>query len=274
MVSKALTVRRGRALALPMAKAATAGAALVTEILDADAVQVLVDSQRLCEASKRHAVGDLDATKLLHARWLPDLASADSAYQSLLSVAQQWPSLTATEAGAMLSYLFTVMGKRKSDEAAAKLHACVDLFNPASNEIARALGLWKPVPRHPLVLALAIKQLMAQKTFEPSEAELREALSAVEEKLRAQRRWVFMWLQEFDRADALLFAQDRPAWDAAYGSFGSDVAGAMAAWLDDHEPRKDAKGNPVAESPRWKALNEIWDRKFDAEEKAAALVRL
>jgi hypothetical protein len=271
MVSKSVAVRQGRALALPMAKAAAAGAALMTATFGDHDARALIDSQRLRELSERHVFGDIDATKRVHREWLAELCAADSAYSSLYGIAHPRASLTATEAGAMLSYLFTVMGKRKTEEAAVKLHACVDLFNPASNDIAQALGLWKPVPTHPLVLALAIKKLLAEKIFEPSESELREALTAVEQKLRAQRRWVGIWLDQFDDADAMVFAQDRAAWDAAYAGFGSDVAGAMATRLEYRKDkgRQDINGNPTA--LRYEAINEIWERKFEAEEAAAAL---
>jgi hypothetical protein len=49
------------------------------------------------------------------------------------------------------------MAKRRNDEAAAKLMACVDIFSPASNALGSALGLWKPAPTHPVILAVAIK---------------------------------------------------------------------------------------------------------------------
>ena len=81
--------------------------------------------------------------------------------------------------------------------------ACVDIFSPASNALGPALGLWEAVPGHPVILAITIKQLMAEKTFEPAEAELREALAKVKQRLLAHEHYVNQWLNKVDRADRL-----------------------------------------------------------------------
>jgi hypothetical protein len=162
----------------------------------------------------------------------------------------------------MLHYLFGAMGKRRNDEAAAKLLACADIFSPASNALASALGMWKPVPGHPVILAITIKQLMAEKTFEPSEAELREALGKVKQRLLAHQHYVDQWLNKVDRADEIVFAFDRVAWDAAYARIDSKVPLLMRehAEFGGEGPCEDLdeNGNPeYPASPRWQALDDL-----------------
>ena len=125
------------------------------------------------------------------------------------------------------------------------------------------------VPTHPLVLALAIKQLMAEKTFEPAESELRAALEKVEQRLTLHRSYLSGWLGRLERADEIVFTFDRPAWDRAYANVHSDVPRQMRARLFEDgpgEPNED--GNEIPPSPRWQALNDLWETKLAAEEAA------
>src|SRR5262252_7985580 len=159
------------------AKPAASGLALINEVLDADIVQAMVDADRFrlqVQREDTYLGGEgeirpelLEGAKPLHRRWLPDSARAFAAYDCLTEMtfpgAQRFP-LTQADASTMLHYLFGAMGKRRNDEAAAKLLACVDTFSPASNALGPALGLWGSTPRHPAILAIAIKQLMAAKT--------------------------------------------------------------------------------------------------------------
>ena len=169
-------------------------------------------------------------------------------------------ALTYADATAMLHYLFRAMGKRRDDEAAAKLNACADVFSPASNALGHALGLWKPAPTHPVILALAINQLRAEKTFEPAKSELREALAKVEQRLSVHRGYLSQWLEKLERADAIVFAFDRPAWDAAYANVGWNVTAAM---------EEIAHFSSVDESDdRRQALAELAEAKLEAEQAA------
>jgi hypothetical protein len=108
-----------------------------------------------------------------------------------------------------------------------------------------------------VILALAIKQLMAAKLFEPVESELREALAKVQQKLVGRHKMLSHWCAKVERADALVYAFDRPTWDAAYANLPSDVPLAMLAIVDDEQ------------SARWRVLDQIWDKKYMAEEAAA-----
>jgi hypothetical protein len=269
----------GGALARPKAKPAAAGLALINEVLDADAVEALVHSESLQEQVQGEGsqtnLGDgqvsprfLDRAKPLHASWLPGIVRAVHVEKLLFTIMCGMPRVPLTQASAtaMLHYLFGAMGKRRGDEAAAKLLACTDIFSPASNALGKALGLWKPAPTHPAILAIAIKQLMAAKVYEPAEAELREALDKVEQRLALRRWYVGQWIDKLCRADEIVFTFDRPAWDAAYANASSDVPLQMQGQLFYEEPGED---DPP--SPHWLALNALWEAKLEAEQ-AAELV--
>jgi hypothetical protein len=268
----------GGALARPKAKPAAAGLALINEVLDADAVEALVHSslqEQVQGEGSQTNLGDgqvsprfLDRAKPLHASWLPGIVRAVHVEKLLFTIMCGMPRVPLTQASAtaMLHYLFGAMGKRRGDEAAAKLLACTDIFSPASNALGKALGLWKPAPTHPAILAIAIKQLMAAKVYEPAEAELREALDKVEQRLALRRWYVGQWIDKLCRADEIVFTFDRPAWDAAYANASSDVPLQMQGQLFYEEPGED---DPP--SPRWLALNALWEAKLEAEQ-AAELV--
>jgi hypothetical protein len=267
MVTKLLALSSGRALARPKAKSlASQGLALINKALNVDMVQAMVDAERFNrEQDAAPYLGEginpafLDRAKPMHARWLPKIARAVEVSDLLLPLRAP---LGQAQAGAMLAYLFHAMGKRRGDDATAKLLACTDMFSAASNSVGESLGLWKAAPRDPLVLAVAIKQLMASKVYEPAESELREALAKVKQRIGVQGWYVDQWISKLDRADAIVFACDRPAWEQAYAQANSDVVRQMRCQLElkDEGPSEDEDedGNPeFPPSPRWQALHDL-----------------
>jgi hypothetical protein len=72
------------------------------------------------------------------------------------------------------------------------------------------------------------------------------------------------WIDKLCRADEIVFTFDRPAWDAAYANASSDVPLPMQGQLFYEEPGED---DPP--SPRWLALNALWQAKLAEIEKAA-----
>jgi hypothetical protein len=170
------------------------------------------------------------------------------------------------EASAMLHFLFSLApGKRDDDERMLKLVACTEMFSPSNNLLGEATGLWKPVPQQPILLALAIKHLQATQTFEPSEPELRAAIATASRNAKRLEHNANEWLKRLRESDALMFKNDRPAWEAVYATVRSDVV--LAMYEDDEPPRGHA------DAPHWNALNAIWEAKYEAEEQAAALER-
>jgi hypothetical protein len=244
-------------------KPAAVGLALINDILDADVVQALSDAKQMTEVVQEAPtvcyydgrIGEtwLDNARPLHARWLKAALRAETAADLLYDVAFPRSPITPAEAGAMLRYLFAAKGKKRGDEARAKLASCIEIFSDRSNALGEATGLWKSVPRHRLVLALAIKQLMAKALYEPEECELREALATVKQRLSTLGRWASEWRQRLKCVDQTVFRFDRPAWDAAYAAVDSNVVLAMGAWEDDDD------------EPRNEALEALWERKQAAE---------
>jgi hypothetical protein len=257
--------------------AAAAGLALINKALNDEVVQAIVDADQFrAEMRTPEYLGEegderaawLRPAKPLHRRCLrnaPRALEVAHVLGDLIWFRPRW-QITQSEASQMLTYLFAAMGKRRGDDTTAKLLACADIFSPSSNALGAALDLWAPTPRHPAILALAIRQLMAAKVHEPAESELREALATVKQTIANQHHWVTQWLDVLERADRIVFRFDRPAWDAAYQAVDSRVAQAMLPTME--EPTLDDDGNRVAGSPRWQALQSLWQRKLEAEEAA------
>jgi hypothetical protein len=158
-MTEVVALSSGRAVARSQTKKQSDGLTLINEALDADVVQAMVNADRFSKQVQEAELVHLeqDQVRRLHRGWLPNITRAQEAYDLLSNLSLPRDPLTQADAGAMLQYLFGAMAKRRNDEAAAKLMACVDIFSPASNALGSALGLWKPAPTHPVILAVAIK---------------------------------------------------------------------------------------------------------------------
>ena len=196
---------------------------------------------------------------------LPSVAVVQAAYDELIEMTTTTRELrdpiTQEMAVTMLSVLFGAFSKRKADaENAIKLAACSSMFSPTTDIIGEATKLWKPLPKHPAVLWIAIKELIATQTFLPAPKELREAMMRARDRLLLLKLDAKRWLEFAEKADRIVFEQDRAAWAAAYAHLGSRVPSAMLARSNYGSEKDDAE--------RCVALEKLWDPKYEAEEAA------
>src|SRR4029453_17324491 len=171
----------------------------------------------------------LDRAKIIYHRLLRNVVTVTDAHSALLQVViPSWrrDPITHSQATAMLGVLFGTLSKKRTDDenSAMLLASCADMFNPVNDAIGTVTGLWKPIAKHPLVLAIAIKRLIATSVSPPSPAELREAMKQASERIRSREAYAHEWLALVDQADALVFAFDRAGWDAAYGKLDGKTA--------------------------------------------------
>jgi hypothetical protein len=265
---EALIEMPGTALTRPAAKKALALInATLTDLVD------VMETARLCDDLFSQApdyssyLGDgvggnyLDRAKIAHG-YLWQFAYAEAAYASMLAILHPRDDdgeITQATANKMLSVLFGTLAKKKADTDEMLLAACADMFDPLNDMLGKTTRLWKPVCKHPVVLALAIKKLIATSVFAPTPSELREAMETATQKLQAAKRQLDNFLAWMIQADKIVFAFDRAAWEATYARLDSRVPSAMAA-------RSYYYGNGDAE--RCAALEKIWEPKHEAEEAA------
>jgi hypothetical protein len=202
----------------------------------------------------------LDRAKIVHGRLLPHARKVEEAEAMLLDVIAPYHNpITYSLATKMLAVLFGALSKRKADDADENantlLMACADMFNPVNDAIGDSTGLWKPPPKHPLCLALAIKALLAKSVFSPSPSELRLTLQDVLKRMNYKLEPLSRFLSALRRADRILFKFDRDAWTKAYADVRSNVVLVM---LGDDEGDES--------SGHWQALNQLWEARRDAEE--------
>jgi hypothetical protein len=169
-----LIVPSAGALARPKARktgtAVAAGLAVINDALNVDVVQAIADASGIRKANQQNITvrdGDIALAKSLLARCLPSLARVYEVHRVLSSIVHPREPITPAEAMAMLRYLFGAMGKRRGDDATAKLFACADIFSPADAALADAFGFWKQTPTSRAVLGIAIKRLMATGVMSP-----------------------------------------------------------------------------------------------------------
>jgi hypothetical protein len=188
---------------VPAIKASTIVAkqrALVTEWLEhaAEPLQTAVAcKQQLLEPGFETYLGAprgledarfLDRAVNVLNKLLPKIVKADEASNALQEIVYPGrETITRAMAADMLSVLFGALSKRKADEgdenATMLLMECADMFNPTMDIVGSATGLWKELPKHPVILALAIKRLIAVQKFSPDPRELREAIKLAGEKV-------------------------------------------------------------------------------------------
>jgi hypothetical protein len=265
---EALIEMPGTALTRPAAKKAIALInATLTDLVD------VMETARLCDDLFAQAPDNssylgrgveekfLDRAKIVHG-YLWQFAYADAAYTSMLEILRPRDESEITQATAnkMLSVLFGTLTKKKADTDEMLLAACADMFDPLNDMLGKKTGLWKPVCKHPVVLALAIKKLIATSVFAPTPSELREAMETATQKLQAAKRQLGNFLAWMIQADKIVFAFDRAAWEAAYARLDSRGPLAMVAHSD--------YGNQEGDGERCAALEKIWEPKHEAEEAA------
>jgi len=200
----------------------------------------------------------VDTARKIHHGFLSALVEMDRACKTLQQVTSGHPPVDRATALSMLNVLFAAIGKRKSDEESALLLAAAsDMFNPVNDILGCITGVEK-INRHPLVLAIAVKTLIATAKF-TSCAELREAMAKVERDIRTSAWHLEVMTGAIDRADAMLFEQDRATWDELHARGDAVVQRFMLRDLEDIEgPREEDGEFPATPgSPRWQALDEL-----------------
>jgi hypothetical protein len=259
---------------VPAIKASTIVAkqrALVTEWLEhaAEPLQTAVAcKQQLLEPGFETYLGAprgledarfLDRAVNVLNKLLPKIVKADEASNALQEIVYPGrETITRAMAADMLSVLFGALSKRKADEgdenATMLLMECADMFNPTMDIVGSATGLWKELPKHPVILALAIKRLIAVQKFSPDPRELREAIKLAGEKVASLADYVNGWLALVDEADAIVFKFAHERWSACYGEKANiPIVGVMAA-------------RTALDIPRGEALNAIYNMRDDAEQ--------
>jgi hypothetical protein len=199
---------------------------------------------------------NLPAARFNHARMLSRVAVVREVHLGLFGMfIPPAPTTTRGDAIDMLSALFGATAKAKA-ESKTLLAACVSMFAPGADSVALATGLWQPISRHPVVVAIAIQELINTAVFTPTPAEFRAAMVDAKRKLRGLATYAESWLELLQVSDRVVFDFDRPAWEAAYAGVGADVIGAMQVDEEGgYEGDEDDDGEPA--SPRYAALEQL-----------------
>jgi hypothetical protein len=203
----------------------------------------------------------VETARKIHDGFLAAMAEMDRAYKTVHGIMSGHPEVDRASALSMLNVLFAAIGKRKSDdESIILLNAAADMFNPVNDVLGCITGVER-INRHPLVLASAIKKLIATAKF-TSCAELYKAMQSVEHFIGIQAWHLDFMIERIHTADAMLFEEDRAAWNEAYTNVDSKVVLLMREWseLMGEGPCEelDENGNPeYPPSPRWQALDDL-----------------
>jgi hypothetical protein len=138
--------------------------------------------------------------------------------------------ITRELALAVLPVLEATSKNTKSDtNKAVWLASTLSMFIREIDRVGAALGLWKPVPRHPALLALAIGYLQRRQKWFPEQAEMYDALLLAKTKLGYKYSSLVRWLNDFDEADINLFHLDREKWQALYLAAPENIQTALQA---------------------------------------------
>jgi hypothetical protein len=109
-----------------------------------------------------------------------------------------------------------VVGKKRTDEDAEKLEGCLLLFDPTVNAIGQSTGLWSEMPRHPVVVAIAVLEMINKQVYNPSSGELKSACRRAHAKLRRQYKCMETMISRLRCAEEILFDHARDEWASMY----------------------------------------------------------
>src|SRR5262249_10903600 len=202
----------------------------------------------------------IDNARKIHAGWVHKYVELRTAETALLDVLLPGPAtrIDRTTAVRMITTLFAALGMKKNDEENAMLLAsAAEMFSPLDGLIGGVTRLWTPINTHPLVLALAVKTLIASAKF-TSCAELREAMEKVRHSIEL-KHWALEYLTTIiDRTHQIVFEHDRPSWQAHYATVDVTVVTAIRDTLVGIEnPYTDDDDVDQPGSPRWQALSNL-----------------
>ena len=198
----------------------------------------------------------LDRARDLRELRLPCAAEVKAALDALFPIVAFHDAEVISHGDAlkMLTICFGALQKKKIDETTAiLLSACADMFDPVSDIIGRSTGLWQPINKHPVVIALAIKRLIATSTFAPAPTELREAIRLATDKLGERVGRAQTWLHDLTKAERIVFAFDREAWAGALVTRDCLKGGRAISLIEEPIDNKDER----RETERMAALDAI-----------------
>jgi hypothetical protein len=144
---------------------------------------------------------------------LPRVAEAAEVFRPII---YEKSPLERELALAMVDFLLEVLGKGKANDAGALLVACANMFNPAMDDINKQLHSRKAMPRHPVILALAVQEWLQTNKWAPSPQELRSTVREIFRRMHNLHYHVEEWLNLLDRADLIVFVQDRSDWESIH----------------------------------------------------------
>lgn len=211
-------------------------------------------------------IGCKPYTGRVHPHFLAAMPKMAAARNMLWQVEGEREKIDRATALAMLHVLFASIGKRKGDEdSAILLAAAADMFNPVNHHLCDVTGV-KPLNRHPLILALAVKRIVSTAKW-TSCAELAEAMEYVTHFIRISTWALEFMVDAIEDADEIVFERDRAAWEETHAK----VPVAVNRWLLEDFWNHDG---PFVDddverpgSPRWEALKALTEAKGAADSK-------
>jgi hypothetical protein len=157
----------------------------------------------------------VEDAKYTRAALLPRAIEVRQASDMLLSIYRSEQNVDTPMALKMVSVLHRVY-KKKADPVSLMAYAA--LFDQDVDALGTSLDLWKEVPKHPFVVALAVHYLVREQIFPPVPAELCKACRKVAARLKGRLREIRSWLDTLSHADVVLCKYDHDNWVALYST--------------------------------------------------------
>lgn len=166
------------------------------------------DTDSVARATAGVRLSAIDDAKKVHQILSPVAVQITQAIKQFESIIKPDPKdeIDPTLAAAMVKGLFNaIVGKKKSEEDQVKQEACTAMFNPMIAAIGVATGSWREVPRHPVVLSLAINSMIYKtQVFSPAPLELAQACRREHAQLCKQLGYMQTLIEDLDRAQEIL----------------------------------------------------------------------
>jgi hypothetical protein len=231
------------------------GLAVITDTIAQHASTFAVAHQCAEWKAALPQVRDVESARIVRATLLPNFQLIEAARRALADMTSREPTAPVTESLALklLGSLYGVLGKRNSDahDAAALLQASAEMFSESDAALTKVINV-EPLPRHPVVLALGVKKLIATKVFAPAPTEVRKAMIEVRDRIRLLQFDLPALLKMARQAEQIIFRKVRDEWALPYVS--GTVPRIVAAEL---------VGDGDDSADWWSAVDDLFDDEPD-----------
>lgn len=160
-----------------------------------------------------HNARHVAVAKRVRNQRLPMYGEVQEASNVLMSELRR--KLDRRSAATIIASLYRALGAKPGDDPEGLIEGSLDAILE-SDRLGRVTDAWKPIGATPAVVAIAAKKILQTAIFAPKPAELAQACRDARHTLEGARGWCDSWLEDLQKADAILLEFAHDDWERPY----------------------------------------------------------